>query len=105
MQASMQDSRAPKGLLGDGKRDEPHIPFRAFVRNRAVQALCFTHFANNWWVPTEGGGPSGRWWRGGPLVGAHRGGGAPLVGGWQGVPFWWVPDPVHRLHGRAGRQS
>ncbi|GAX83393.1 hypothetical protein CEUSTIGMA_g10818.t1 [Chlamydomonas eustigma] len=38
---------------------ELNIPYRAFIRNRAVQALCFTHFANNWfhytllaWLPT-----------------------------------------------------
>ncbi len=35
------------------------IPYRAFLRSRAVQVLCFTHFAHNWcsytmlsWLPT-----------------------------------------------------
>ena len=34
--------------LASGSSSEPEIPFRAFVRDPAVQALCFTHFVNNW---------------------------------------------------------
>ena len=27
---------------------QPDIPYRAFIREPAIQALCFTHFVNNW---------------------------------------------------------
>jgi ACS family sodium-dependent inorganic phosphate cotransporter len=37
----------------------PHIPYRAFLRSRSVQALAYAHFCNNWfhytmlaWLPT-----------------------------------------------------
>lgn len=30
--------------------DDDSVPWRAFIRNRAVQALAFTHFCNNWYV-------------------------------------------------------
>lgn len=32
----------------DGESEAPALPFRAFVRERRVQALCFVHFVNNW---------------------------------------------------------
>lgn len=52
-----------RGRVGEPRpstADDPGaIPYRAFVRNKPVQALMFTHFCNNWfhytmlaWLPT-----------------------------------------------------
>ena len=43
---------APMTSSSSKSGEQPDIPFRAFVREPAVQALCFTHFVNNWWVCT-----------------------------------------------------
>jgi len=47
-----------KGRPSEQQQQQP-VPYRAFLRSPAVQAVCFTHYANNWfhftmlaWVPT-----------------------------------------------------
>lgn len=37
------------GQQAGGAAAEP-VPWRGFLRNRAVQALAYTHFCNNWCV-------------------------------------------------------
>ncbi len=42
-------AKLTKGMSGSsGATSDFHIPYRAFARSPAVQALCFTHFANKW---------------------------------------------------------
>lgn len=45
---SPSTSEPAKG--GEAKQEQAQntIPYRAFLRSQPVQALCFTHFANNW---------------------------------------------------------
>ena len=31
-----------------GQAKQPQVPWRGFLRNRAVQALAYVHFCNNW---------------------------------------------------------
>ena len=44
--SSQQGSTA----LAAGKEEEESVPWRAFIRNRPLQALAYTHFCNNWCV-------------------------------------------------------
>lgn len=53
------EQRADDGANGAGAPLSSHggvinhsetVPWRGFLRNRAVQALAYTHFCNNWWV-------------------------------------------------------
>lgn len=38
----------PEDSREDGKTKQPPVPWRAFLRNRPVQALAYVHFCNNW---------------------------------------------------------
>lgn len=33
----------------EADKEEPGVPWRAFLRNRPVQALAYVHFCNNWY--------------------------------------------------------
>lgn len=57
---AMKEPEAARRLVEGSSSDEAgtaetpqhpsSVPWRAFLRNRPVQALAFTHFTNNWWV-------------------------------------------------------
>jgi hypothetical protein len=38
---------------GGSQAAKEAVPWRAFLRNRPLQALAYTHFCNNWWVLME----------------------------------------------------
>jgi MFS transporter, ACS family, solute carrier family 17 (sodium-dependent inorganic phosphate cotransporter), other len=34
--------------VGPGEAEVEAVPWRAFIRNRPLRALAYTHFTNNW---------------------------------------------------------
>ena len=77
-----------EALDGYAGGQQQQVPWRAFLRNRPVLALGFTHFCNNWCA-----GPPAGW-------GALLGGKGPLVqppaGHLQSSPR---PHGLHGMHG------